>query len=154
MELPKRISRPITLGDAAVEGLIYGIVAGLGMALFVVAFEWLAGVMPLEVLTYFGATADVSPWVGLFTHAAVSGIYGVIFGMLALAVARMFGHRMNQGVWLTLGIVYGLLIFAVAKGVILPRTASPLDDLPVWALGIAHALYGFILAWFVGRKTQ
>lgn len=153
MELPKRITRTTSIGDAAVEGLIYGIVAGLGMALFLIAFEWLAGVMPLEVLGYFGANPDASPWVGLFTHVAVSGIYGVIFGMLALVAARMFGDRLNPGVWLLFGVVYGLLIFAVAKGVILPRTSSPLNELPVWALALAHALYGFVLAWLVGRKT-
>lgn len=153
MELPKQINKQIKLGDAAVEGLMYGIVAGLVMTLFVVAFEWLAGVMPLEVLSYFGVDAAASPWVGLFTHVAVSGIYGVVFGMLALGVARALGDRMNPIVRLTLGVLYGLLIFLIAEWIILPRTASPLAEMPVWALALAHALYGVVLAWLVGRKA-
>lgn len=153
MELPKRVSGNTSVGDAAVEGLIYGIAAGLVMVLFVIAFEWLAGVMPLEVLSYFGVDAEASPWVGLFTHVAVSGIYGVVFGMLVLVAARLFGERWSLGVRLVLGIVYGLLIFVIAKSIILPRTASPLDEMPVWALATAHALYGFILAWLIGKKA-
>ncbi|MCC7161856.1 MAG: hypothetical protein IT331_05160 [Anaerolineae bacterium] len=153
MELPIQINKQIKLGDAAVEGLMYGIVAGLVMTLFVVAFEWLAGVMPLEVLSYFGVDAAAPPWVGLFTHVAVSGIYGVVFGMLALGVARALGERMNPGVRLGLGVLYGLLIFLIAEWIILPRTASPLAEMSVWALALAHALYGAVLAWLVGRKA-
>lgn len=152
MELPKGLAKPTSVGEAAVEGLIYGIVAGLGMALFVVLYEWLAGVMPLEVLGYFGTETETTPWIGLFTHAAVSGIYGVIFGVLALAIARWFGGRMNPAMWLALGLLYGLLILVVAKGLVLPRTTSPLDDMPLWALGGAHAFYGLLLGWLVGRK--
>lgn len=152
MELPKRVFRSTSVGDAAVEGLIYGIAAGLVLVLFVIAFEWLAGVMPLEVLSYFGVDAGAAPWAGLFTHVAVSGIYGVVFGMLALGVARLLGERMTPGVRLMLGALYGLLIFVVAEWIILPRTSSPLAEMPVWALALGHVLYGVVLAWLVGRK--
>lgn len=152
MENTKRIMKTMSVGDAAVEGLMYGIAAGLVMALFVLVVEWLAGVAPLTVLGYFDGGGNASPFLGAFTHVAVSGIYGVVFGMIAMVVARMFGARMTLGMWLALGILYGALIFVVAEWIVLPRTSSPLLEMPMWALAIAHFIYGAVLAALFGRN--
>jgi len=152
MENTKRITQTMSVGDAAVEGLMYGIAAGLAMALIIVVSEWFIGVAPLTVLGYFDGGGNASPFLGAFTHVAVSGIYGVVFGMIAMVVARMFGARMTLGMWLALGILYGALIFVVAEWIVLPRTSSPLLEMPMWALAIAHFIYGAVLAALFGRN--
>lgn len=152
MENTKRIPKTMSVGDAAVEGLMYGIVAGLAMALIIVVSEWLIGVAPLAVLGYFDGGGNGSPLLGAFTHVAISGIYGVVFGMIAMVVARMFGARMTLGVWLALGILYGALIFVVAEWIVLPRTDSPLLEMPMWALAVAHFIYGIVLAALCARN--
>ncbi len=152
MENTKRITQTMSVGDAAVEGLMYGIAAGLAMALIIVVSEWFIGVAPLTVLGYFDGGGNASPFLGAFTHVAVSGIYGAVFGMIAMVVARMFGARMTLGMWLALGILYGALIFVVAEWIVLPRTSSPLLEMPMWALAVAHFIYGAVLAALFGRN--
>ncbi len=134
------------VGDEAVEGLLSGILAGLVMAGGVVVLEMLGGVPPLNVLGYFDATQGASPWLGLFTHVAVSGMYGVVFGMLALGLAKRFGTRMSFALWLGAGALYGMLIFGIAEWVILPRSDSPLREMPLWSFALAHLFYGAVLA--------
>ncbi|MFN2223925.1 MAG: hypothetical protein ACK2UH_15310, partial [Candidatus Promineifilaceae bacterium] len=67
----------VTTGDAAVDGLLAGIVAGLAMALFLLVVGALSGVTPAGVIGRFDPAQANSPVVGLFTHLAVSAIYGV-----------------------------------------------------------------------------
>ncbi len=152
MENTKRITQTMSVGDAAVEGLMYGIAAGLAMALIIVVSEWFIGVAPLTVLGYFDGGRNASPFLGAFTHVAVSGIYGVAFGIGAMLVARMFGARMTRGMWLALGILYGALIFVMAEWIVLPRTSSPLLEMPMWALAVAHFIYGAVLAVLCARN--
>ena len=147
-----RSIRQMTVGDAAVEGLLNGILAGLAMGVVIIAMETVAGVNPFEVLTYFALSEDTTPLLGLFTHIAVSAIYGVLFGILSMTIARSLGARANLGVWLALGAAYGLLILGIAEGIVLPRTTSPLLGLPVWAFGTAHLVYGIVLAWLTQRS--
>ncbi len=147
-----REMKPMSVGDAAVEGLMYGIVAGLAMAAFIVLIELLSGVAPFAVLGYFDGGGNASPFVGLFTHVAVSGIYGVGFGIAARLVARKFGARMNVGTWLMLGILYGALVFAIAEWIVLPRTNSLLREMPLWAFATAHFIYGIVLAGLCARN--
>ncbi len=155
METSKQMWKRYRVGDAAVEGLMYGMVAGLAMAAFVILVEAVAGIAPLVALGYFdagSAAPNVSPVVGLFTHVAVSGIYGVVFGMVAMVVARMFGAQMTLGTWLALGVLYGALLFGIAESIILPRTNSPLAGMPMWAFALAHFVYGIVLAGLCARK--
>lgn len=152
METSKRISHTLGLGDAAVEGLMFGILAGIVMGAFVLAVEFVAGKAPGTVLGYFDAGSQASPMIGSFTHIAVSGIYGVVFGVVYLVSSRILGARSSLGMWLLLGAVYGALIFGIAEGIVLPRTNSPLRELPVWVFATAHVLYGVALAWLTGRN--
>lgn len=141
----------VSVGDAAVEGLVYGIAAGVAMLAFILLVEWWVGVAPAAVLSYFDAGGNASALAGLFTHVAVSGIYGVGFGIAAMMVGRMAGARMSLSLWLALGILLGALLFAIAEWIVLPRTNSLLREMPTWALATAHFLYGLVLAWLMGR---
>ncbi len=140
-----------SIGDAAVEGLLNGIFAGVVMLAVVVAFEFAVGVSPMVTLGYFDAGPDFngtagSPLIGALTHLAVSGIYGLVFGMVGMVV---LGARLNLGLWLLLGVLYGLLLFGVAQWVILPRANTPLDLVPAWLFAAVHVLYGVVLAWLL-----
>lgn len=151
METSKRIVKRIGIGDAAVEGLMYGVLAGAAMAVFVLVVELTAGKTPGVVLGYFDASHQASPFGGLFTHIAVSGIYGVVFGIVTMLLARMPGARVTLGMWLLLGAMYGVFIFGVATWIVLPRTVSALRELPIWVLAGAHLMYGVSLGWLVSR---
>lgn len=142
------------VGDAAVEGLLNGILAGLVMAGGVLLLEMVRSVPPLNVLGYFDATDTASPWLGLFTHAAVSGMYGVVFGILAIGLPKRFGARMSFVIWLVAGALYGLLIFGIAEWVILPRANSPLGDVLLWTFALAHLVYGVVLAALCARNKN
>lgn len=154
METLKRTTRTTSIGDAAVEGLMYGILAGIVMAVLVLVLELAGGNPPLTVLGYFDAGGSGSPFSGLFTHIAVSGIYGVVFSILALILARIFGARITMPLWLVLGVVYALVIFGIAEAVLLPRTSSPLREIPLWIFGIAHIVYGADLVWLLRRNHR
>lgn len=120
-----RSLRDYTAGDAAVEGLINGILAGIVMAVVVVGIETLAGASPLAALAYFAVSNDASPFLGLFTHIAVSGIYGVIFGVTTMMIAKQLGTRRNLGLWLVLGAVYGCSFWASPKALSCPAPPRP-----------------------------
>lgn len=140
MESSRQHSKHIALGDAAVEGLLAGMAAGAVMAAFILLVEWVTGSAPLMVLGYFDASGGGSPLAGLFTHFAVAGVYGVIFGLITARLTRV--PRM----WMiAFGIVYGIAIFAVAEWVILPRTVSALAQVPFRVMALAHGIYGAAL---------
>jgi hypothetical protein len=143
-----------SVGDWAVEGLLDGIGAGIIMLAVVVAFEFVRGVAPLVTLGYFDLGPDLkgaaaSPLIGGLTHLAVSGVYGIVFGIVGMLVARTFAGRMNPVVWLTLGAIYGLLLFGIAQWIVLPRTNFPLELVPIWTFGFVYVLYGLVLAWLL-----
>ena len=69
-------------GDAAVKGLFNGFIAGLGMAVVLVAAGLISGVPAASTLAHFTPTPNSSLLTGVLAHLAVSGIYGMIFGLL------------------------------------------------------------------------
>src|SRR5581483_8022847 len=104
MESSRQGVRDNTIGDAAVEGLLTGIVAGIEMAAFILVVELVSGVLLMKVLGYFDVIRDGSPLTGLFTHFAVAGVYGVMFGLLWSLWTRL-------GRWwiIVAGMVYGFV---------------------------------------------
>lgn len=156
----QQAQRVLGFGDAAVEGLVAGIAGGVAMAALVLVIEWAAGTGPLTTLGYFDASATADSGTaaaavrGLVTHLAVSGVYGVVFGMIVALVKR--GRRARPGgAWLIpAGALYGLIVLAVAEWVILPRTTSVLGELPLWVLTAAHLVYGVVLAEGMGRSDE
>ena len=134
-----------TCGDAAVEGLLNGILAGIAMAVWTVAVEWLNGIAPQTALGYFDPGENASPLTGTILHLAVSGVYGLVFGILSALLLRIKGVQPKKWWGPALGALYGLLIFGMAASIILPQTASELGALPMWSLVVAHLLYGIVL---------
>jgi hypothetical protein len=137
-------------GDAAVDGLLAGLAAGLLMA----AYLWLAGLLQGVSIGALFARFDpgqpASPLTGALVHLAVSGVYGVAYG-LGLKLAGGLPLAQRAPGWL-LGAAYGLALLGVAYGVVLPGTGSPLRELPPIHLAAAHLLYGLALGRLAGRR--
>jgi hypothetical protein len=137
-------------GDSAVDGLLAGIVAGLGMAAYLILTSLFRGISPAVILGYFDP-GMVGQWLtGTLAHLAVSGVYGVVFALLLAVVVRIREPLLRFG-WL-IGLVYGLVLVALARGVLLPMAGSALLQISTGHLFIAHAIYGLVLGFEVSRK--
>ena len=133
-----------SVGDAAVDGLFGGLAAGVLMAIFLVLAGLTVGARPGITMRYFDATGGSSPFVGSVLHLAVSGVYGLTFGILYRLVAKRVPG------WLA-GLIYGTILFWVAWGLLLPATDSTLLAIPFWQFGVGHLVYGAMLGVVVGR---
>lgn len=144
----KASTRGTTVGDRAVDGLLYGIVGGVVMAIALVTGGLLAGESPATVLARFDPAAQ-SALTGTLIHLAVAGVYGLLFGVVWFPIGRRLGLR--QVSWLS-GVLYGLLLLAVAVLVVLPASDSALSEFPVVLFGVAHVLYGLTLGVLAGNR--
>lgn len=146
----RQIRQQTTLGDAAVDGLLAGGMAGGLMAAYLVV----AGVMQGEaigtMLARFDPRADVSPVVGLFTHLAVACVYGALFGLGWRVVARVWPLSLA---WLA-GLTYGLVLLGLAQALLLPSAASALRVISTVHFAIAHAVYGLAVGFGVAQRRR
>ena len=140
--------RSTKLGDMAVDGLLIGLAGGVAMGLYLVIAMALGGEMPGQLLSRFSPASDAQPAVGTFSHLAVSGVYGIIFGL----ILRIF--KVKTSYVFLIGIGYGLLLWAVAAFAILPASSSPLIGIPLVHFLISHLLFGAIIGWLAGRPKQ
>lgn len=139
-----------TIGDAAIDGLLAGIGAGLAMALLLLVAGALNGDSPVSVLGRFDPMGSYNLVTGLLTHLAVSSIYGAIFGLLFLALVRLRASLTRFG-WLA-GLIYGLVLFTIARGAISAGADTGLADYSASVLLLAHAIYGLVTGFLIGRK--
>ncbi len=146
----QRVIRKKSGGDTAVDGLLAGILAGLGMAAYLILSGLLSGTSPAIILGRFDPTMDGGWLVGSAAHLAVSGIYGAVFALLFALAVRWRGSFLRYG-WL-LGLLYGLALVALARGVLLPAAGSAMLEIEGVQLVIAHAFYGLVLGFVVSRK--
>jgi hypothetical protein len=76
---------------------------------------------------------------------AVSAIYGAMFGLVAQTINRRIPP------WLS-GLIYGLLLYSLARFILLPQMGSPLMEIPASHFAAAHVIYGLILGVLTSRK--
>jgi hypothetical protein len=137
-------SDPRTFGDAAAEGLIGGIAAGIVMIIFLGIAAVLQGDTITSLIGRFRPSEDLPPITGIFSHLAVSAVYGAIFGVFV----RMINNWRHLPS-LFLGIVYGVLLALGAQLFLLPTFDSPLQEIPALIFFTAHLIYGFVLGMIV-----
>lgn len=135
-------------GDKAVDGLLAGLMAGLAMVLTLVGVALVAGESPGVMMGRFDVVNGHAAATGALLHLAVSGIYGAVFALIYYAVVKWRPRTQSWG-WL-MGLLYGLLLWAVARGIFLPAAASPLLDIPPVGFILAHGVYGLVL----GNRLQ
>ncbi|MBI3537803.1 MAG: hypothetical protein HY070_09630 [Chloroflexi bacterium] len=138
-------------GDAAVDGLLSGLVAGAVMAMYLVTSVWLAGDSPLALLARFDLSPNPNALTGALVHVGVSGVYGVIFGMITL---KFWNRARARGWFWIAGIIFGLILFWLSQNVLLPNSKSALATLPFWQFGLAHLVYGTVLGFWMGRESR
>ncbi|MEP7358961.1 MAG: hypothetical protein ABI847_17055 [Anaerolineales bacterium] len=139
-----------TWGDAAVDGLLYGVAAGLVMALFLVCAGLLRGQSWVAMLGQFDPGLGARPMIGLLTHLAVASVYGAVFGVLWRVGARLLR---SLPVWAA-GLLFGLAMWLVA--VLVASTRGPaaggwLSGIPPLEFALAHGVYGLALGWLSTR---
>jgi len=141
-----------TVGDAAIDGLLAGIGAGVLMVLLLLAAGLLNGDAPAEVIGRFDPARSNNLATGLLTHVAVSAVYGTIFGLLFLALVRLRPGLARFG--LLAGLLYSLVLYAIASGAIWAGVDSGLAHFPAVVLLLAHAVYGVVIGFVIGRKWR
>ncbi|MFQ5859133.1 MAG: hypothetical protein ACE5LU_26335 [Anaerolineae bacterium] len=145
------VRKEMTVGDAAVDGLFGGVVAGILMAAYVVAVGLVAGEGPGTVLGRFAAGEGASPVSGALMHLAVSAVYGTLFGAVWHLIARR--RRVGRPAWLA-GLAYGVILLVVSEAAFLAGAESPLQKIPLVHWAVAHGIYGLVLGWLTGRQGE
>jgi hypothetical protein len=130
-----------SIGDSAVSGLFAGLLGGAAMALVIVLFSLLAG-HGAAYLGFFATSTPVSPLQGLLMHLAMSGIYGMLYGLIHRQV-RIERFRLLPG-WLS-GLGYALVLWLFAVSVMLPAARSLILTLPWYVFFSGHLAYGLLL---------
>lgn len=141
-------TQPQTFGEAAVEGLLAGSLAGVVMALYLLAISGLNGEGPATLLARFDGTGGGLPLAGALNHLAVSAVYGALFGSLRHLIPF---RRNDWRLGVLCGLAFGLALWALALGVLLP-TASPLRAIAPVHFAVAHGVYGLVLGFRVQRS--
>jgi hypothetical protein len=144
------LATPQTFGDAAVDGLVAGVLAGLAMAVYLAVIGLARGEALGLTFGRFDTGAARSPLTGALVHLAVAGVYGVVYGLGRGLLNRSRGLGSVPG-WLT-GAAFGLAIWAVAHVLILPGTQSPLRELSPLVFLPAHLVYGVPLGMVFARR--
>ena len=137
--------------NLAVDGLIFGVLSGLGMYLVMTVLVLFSRNSVTTLLERFSTGAMTSPLQGLLSHLAVSAIYGMLFGALIWPILQRFSQQKLMG-WLG-GLGYGLLLLFLAQVAILPATTSNLAQLPLWEWALGHISYGLILGALFAREN-
>ena len=139
-----------TIGDIAVDGLLAGMAAGVVMALWLILVGLLGGEGPAATLGRFDPGAGGLPAIGALMHLAVAGIYGVIFALVVQALSGRWSLSPKPALYLV-GVAYGLLLWLVARLVVLPDLNQTLGDITALNFLAAHILYGVALGYLLGR---
>ncbi len=136
-------------GDAAVDGVLHGVGAGIVMALYLIVIGMVAGAGLAATLSAFDLGQGTSPVRGALIHLAVSAIYGMLFGLLYRLIGR--SRSIGQGGSLIVGLVYGLLLWLITQIAFAAGISVALSSLPAVHLAVAHGLYGLTLGRLMGR---
>jgi hypothetical protein len=143
--------RSINLGDAAIDGLFAGAIAGLAMAGYLTLTALLRGEGFVTLFNRFAPTQASEPLAGFLMHLAVSGIYGILFGILWALTSHMHSLEPLFRHAALLGVLYGVILFFLAWYLLLPASNSQLLKVPFFDLGLAHIIYGAMLGFLTQR---
>lgn len=140
------------MGDAAVDGILAGVLGGIFMILFLLTAALIAGGPLTAVLGRFDIQAASRPIVGLLTHVAISAIYGLFFGVLFAALTRLWPALQRWG-WAA-GLVFGLILYGIAQAVFNAGINSGLAQFSPLNLLLAHMIYGIFIGIVIQRKWR
>lgn len=139
--------RSKSLGDLAVDGLLWGLGAGFIMVAFLLGMGMVEGVAPAAVLVRFGLSDSATAVTGLLGHLAVSAVLGLLWGVLYGSILR----RLPLPPWVS-GIAYGLVLYGGAALFVVGVTG--LAGFAPWQLLVAHVVYGVTLGLLSRRSGK
>jgi hypothetical protein len=143
---------PPTTGDAAVDGLLNGAVAGVVMAIYLAAINLATGTSLTATLSVFDLGQGSSPVRGALIHLALATIYGIVFSLVFRMIGR--GIPAGRGHALASGLVYGVLLWLMMQIAFAGGLNVPLSNLAVVHFALAHVVYGLTLGWLSGRSLS
>jgi hypothetical protein len=138
-----------SIGDAAVDGLLNGVIAGVVMAIYLLVSGVLTSAGLAATLSAFDLGQGTSPVRGALIHLAVAAIYGMVFSLLFRLLGR--GRSIGRGGNVFIGLAYGLLLWAITQIAFATGINVALSSLPTVHLAVAHLVYGAALGWLAGR---
>jgi uncharacterized membrane protein len=141
-----------TTGDAAVDGLIHGVMAGVVMAIYLVLIGLATGAGLVATLSAFDLGQGSSPVRGALIHLAVAAIYGIVFSLAYRLIARRRSIERSGSV--IIGFLYGLLLWLITQIAFAAGINVALSSLPTVHLAVAHVIYGAVLGWLTGRTRM
>ena len=138
-----------SIGDAAVDGLLNGVAAGVVMAIYLMISGVLTGAGLAATLSAFDLGQGVSPVRGAVIHLAVAAIYGMAFGL----IYRLIGRRkpVGRGGTMLMGVTFSMLLWLITQMAFAAGITVALNGLPPVHLAAAHLVYGATLGWLAGR---
>ena len=141
--------KEVRFSEAIVDGLYAGVLAGLVMAVVLALTALLRSEMLGVLFSRFDPTPGAASLKGFLLHLAVSGVYGILFGLIWFLVSNP--PRRAPSVWqvILLGVVYAAGLFFLGWTILLPASGSALRQLPSWDFGLAHLVYGVALGYLV-----
>jgi hypothetical protein len=144
---PLRMSE--MLGNAVVDGVLYGMVASVVMLTFYVILGALAGYPLDRLVAALGMPGiDSTPLQGAMGHLAMGIVYGIAWSVvLVLPIRRMMAETLN---WRVVGLVYGVAAWLFVEVVIFAVNGESL--LPWFALLLAYLGYGGTLGYLQSRE--
>jgi len=136
-------------GDAAVDGLLHGVGAGIVMAIYLIVSGVLPGIGVAATLSAFDLGEGTSPVRGAVIHLAVAAIYGMVFGLVYRLIGR--GRSLGRGGSSAIGLGFGLLVWLITQLAFAAGINIALSSLPAGHFAVAHVIYGAALGWLTGR---
>lgn len=130
-------------GDAAVDGFLNGVIAGVFMGMYVLLIFLVNGLPPEEVMLFFDNSIS-SPLYAPVVLLAVSGIYGLVYGLIILPIISRWENIPRVGIAAATGIIYGILLWSIANFIILPESL-PAGYVPGIYLLTSHMVYGLLI---------
>lgn len=134
------------VSDVVLDGLFGGLAGGVVMGLYLVLWGMAIGRGPGTILGMFDPNEHGAALAGGLTHLAVAAVYGILFGLVWWVLRRV--PRLSVPAWFA-GAIYGLVLLAIAKSVVLPAAGSPLAEIPALHFAIAHVIYGAALGYLI-----
>jgi hypothetical protein len=121
--------RTRSVGDAAVDGLFGGLAAGILMGAYLFFVGVTEGVPASDVLKLLVGMDEIGPTSAVLMHLAISGIYGVLFG-IGIYLSRLDRQaRTNIARLSLIGLGFGLALAVIARYLLLPGSGSIMESL-------------------------
>lgn len=138
------------IGDSAVDGLVGGLVAGVGMGIYLMAVGLYSRIEAWYLLETLVPIGDDNLLYTIMLHLAISMVYGAIYGALISIIRRITGPYFRNWYLVLFAVSYGLALFVYARLVLFSVIAQAyFSQNLLFHLLVAHLFYSLVLGLLV-----